>query len=213
MKPDFGVRSRSGTLPARIGSMGPDLRVYRPAGVGTRRHQVPPVILMPWHPPQMAGGSAQGDGSGSTSRSRRSGWSSSSRRSRSTIARYEALQAFFVGRPDPRPDRREVQIDPVGDGQPQTPLRIRLNPCPQPPARKSALGGALRGGVSDTIVGARPRGLSSLAMPIPGVPRGGSSASPPRRRSGTLRSDGRSARDRGALADRGFGRQLRHGTR
>src|SRR5664279_3517319 len=36
-----------------------------------------------------------------------------------------------------------------------------------------------------------PRGLSSLAMPIPGVPCGGSSASPPRRRSGTPRSDGR----------------------
>ena len=36
------------------------------------------------------------------------------------------------------------------------------------------------------------RGLSSLAMPIPGVPSGGSSASPPRRRSGAPRSDGRS---------------------
>jgi len=45
----------------------------------------------------------------------------------------------------------------------------------------------------NTIVGAYDRGgLSSLAMPIPGVPCGGSSASPPRRRSGTPRSDGRS---------------------
>ena len=35
-----------------------------------------------------------------------------------------------------------------------------------------------------------PRGLSSLAMPISGVPCGGSSASPPRRRSGTPRQDG-----------------------
>jgi|GEM_PF-5386587 len=43
----------------------------------------------------------------------------------------------------------------------------------------------------NTIVGAYDRGgLSSLAMPIPGVPCGGSSASPPRRRSGTPRSDG-----------------------
>jgi len=43
VKPDFGVRSRSGALPARIGSMGPDLRVYRWTGGGTHKQQVPPV--------------------------------------------------------------------------------------------------------------------------------------------------------------------------
>src|SRR5664279_1042110 len=100
VKPDFGVRSRSGTLSTRIGSMGPDLRVYRPAGVGTRRQQVPPVTLMPLRPRPMPGGSAQGDGSGSTQPELAGGWSSSPRRSRSNHRRYEALQAFWVGRPD-----------------------------------------------------------------------------------------------------------------
>ncbi len=139
VKPDFGVRSQSGNLPARMGSMGPDLRVYRPAGVGTRRQQVPPVTLMPWHPPQMAGGSAQGDGSGSTQPEPAVGVEFFIAPIQVNHRRYEALQAFFVGRPDPRPGRRQVQIDPVGGGQPQTPLRIRLKHCPQPPARKSAL--------------------------------------------------------------------------
>ena len=120
VKPDFGVRSRSGTLPARIGSMSPDLRVYRPAGVGTRRQQVPPVTLMPWHPPQMAGGSAQGDGSGSTQPEPAVGVEFFIAPIQVNHGRYEALQAFFVGRPDPRPGHREAQIDPVGDGQPQT---------------------------------------------------------------------------------------------
>ena len=120
-KPDFGVRSRSGTLPARIGSMGPDLHVYRPAGVGTRRQQVPPVTLMPWRPRHMAGGSAQGDGSGSTQPEPAGGVEFFIAPIQVNHRRYEALQAFFVGRGlDPRPGRREAQIDPVGDGQPQT---------------------------------------------------------------------------------------------
>ena len=113
----FAVRD---PCPPRIGSMGPDLRVYRPAGVGTRRQQVPPVTLMPWHSPQMAGGSAQGDGSGSTQPEPAGGVEFFIAPIQVNHRRYEALQAFFVGRPDPRPGRREAQIDPVGDGQPQT---------------------------------------------------------------------------------------------
>jgi len=97
----------------------------------------------------MAGGSAQGDGSGSTQPEPAGGVEFFIAPIQVNHRRYEALQAFLVGRPDPRPSRRQVQIDPVGDGQPQTPLRIRLRPCPQPLARKSALAAAAPGDPND----------------------------------------------------------------
>jgi len=141
--------------------MGPDLRVYRPAGVGTRRQQVPPVTLMPWHSPQMAGGSAQGDGSGSTQPKPAGGVEFFIAPIQVNHRRYEALQAFLVGRPDPRPSRCQVQIDPVGDGQPQTPLRIRLRPCPQPLARKSALARECSGSSKKCSVGRVTYGVAT----------------------------------------------------
>ena len=78
-------------------------------------------------------------GLGRPSRSRRSGWSSSPRRSRSTIAVTKRCRRSSSGGLTHAQGRREVQIGAVGDGQPQTPPRIRLKPCPKPPARKSAL--------------------------------------------------------------------------
>jgi hypothetical protein len=57
----------------------------------------------------MAGGSAQGDGSGSTQPEPAVGVEFFTAPIQLNHRRYEALQAFFVGRPDPRPGRREFR--------------------------------------------------------------------------------------------------------